>query len=268
MKNQVVVISGGTSGIGKELVKHYLADGHVVHAFGKGKATKTLRDQLCDKTSFSDNLHLYSCDISNRNAIYDLVKEIGRQEEYIDVLINNAGYATYETFSQISINDALEIANVNFNGHLAVTLAFRTLLFRSQKPHIVFVCSIASRLPITPNSIYGASKSGLDKLADLLRLELRHLGVSITTVYPGRLETEFFDHPTFQNRDVGRETKLIGNVERSCWLIFRGIMLRKKEIFVPRYWSIVSSLYAIDNLVSKPFFRWLILKRLSRVFKK
>lgn len=259
-----ILITGAASGIGMELAKNYLKDGHTVHIILKNASGQ--HGEVFQ--SFKNKVFFYICDISCSKQIESLKKDVLANTDYLDVLINNAGYATYELFEEMSFKEVINLSYVNFVGHIGVTKIFLEMLKMSDKPHIVFIASIAAELPITPNSVYSASKSGLQKLGNVLRLELSHLNFAVTNVFPGRLETPFFNHPTFKSRNAGKEILFTTNVEKSCRIMYAKIKKRKKEVYVPNYWRFFSYLYCLDRVISSKIFDRLIKNRILRIINE
>jgi len=264
---QTVVITGGASGIGLELAEHYLRDDCRVHLISK---THVSNEELIRKLASdvdASALHFHRCDIGNLDEIKLARNQIAAISPSIDVLLNNAGFATYRLFSEMSIEEGIELANVNYVGHVAVTLAFKQMLLTSKAPQIVLMCSIAAALPITPNSVYAGAKAGMKMLGTTLRMELAHLGVNVCCVYPGRLNTPFFDHPTFKEREAGPETKLDTDVSKACSKIYKAIRSRKNEVYQPFYWGLFAYLYNLDPLVLARVHRAIVASRINRLLK-
>ena len=122
-----------------------------------------------------------------------------------DVLVNNAGYAVYETFERMSAAEIRRLFDVNLSGAALVTRAFLPDMIRAGDGDIVMVSSIAGRIPMTPCSVYSASKHGMVALAELLRVEASRFNVRVQVVCPGRVETDFFSHESFRRRSPRRE---------------------------------------------------------------
>lgn len=268
MMQKTAVITGGTSGIGLELAKRYLYDGYRVHLISKSYISKSKLYGNFSSDIDTKLIHFHRCDIGNTDEIKKTRDEIANISTTIDVLINNAGFATYRLFSEMSLEEGIELANVNFVGHVTVTLAFREMLLLSKAPQIVFMCSIAATLPITPNSVYAGAKSGMKMLGETLRMELAHLGVNVCCVYPGRLKTPFFDHPTFKNRDVGPEMKLDTDFFKACSKIYRAIQSRKNEVYYPFHWRLFAYLYHTEPLVIGKIHRTFIHSRIQRLLRR
>ena len=263
-RSEKVVITGGSSGIGLAVAKNLAAEG--AHLFIIARKNSLLDSIAIDlKTRHrSCEVDLIPCDISDTDQIRDTAAVIRSKTSVVDLLINNAGYATYELFEELTYEEMAKLASTNFNGHIAMTFALMDLV-RSAKPgHICFVNSIAAEIPITPNLVYGASKRGLDGFANLLRHELRVHGISVTSVFPGRVVTPFFDGPTFQNHTGGLERKPTTSVTVVSEKIITGLKKKKKKIYVPQYWRFISYLYRSDPLISGKIFDVILAARLKR----
>jgi short-subunit dehydrogenase len=115
-----------------------------------------------------------------------------------EVLINNAGYAVYYTFDHMPSEEINRLIDVNLVGAALVTREFLTSMIGAGGGRIVMMASIAGRIPITPCSVYGASKHALVALADLLRIETSRFNMKVHVVCPGRVETDFFSHHSFK----------------------------------------------------------------------
>jgi short-subunit dehydrogenase len=99
---------------------------------------------------------------------------------------------------------------------------------------IINMASIAGRIPITPNSVYCASKHGLVALSQTLRYELSRYNIEVHVVCPGRVVTPFFDHETFRNRLSRAETRYTASMKDVSRATLRAIGTRKFMIYVPR----------------------------------
>jgi len=260
---KVIVITGGSSGIGYGIAELFAVEGaHLFILARKASLTKNLSENLQAKHQ-ACKVDLISCDISDSEQVCEAMRMICSSTTVVDLLVNNAGYATYELFEGLAFEEAVRLAATNFTGHIAVTSALLPLLRRAKNGHICFVNSVAGVIPITPNSVYGAAKQGMEGFANLLRHELKTEGINITSVFPGRIETPFFNHPTFQKRNAGAETKLTIPIDLVCEKIVAGLKKRKNKIFIPVYWRVVAYLYNIDPIFFGRLYDWVLERRLK-----
>jgi short-subunit dehydrogenase len=261
---KTVLITGGSSGIGRALARQLALFGANVLIVSKNRDknqdTENELRQL-NKVEISSFL----CDIGNPKEVEHMGRAVIDKYGAPDILINNAGFAWYHSFIDMSFSEAITTANVNFVGTVAVTHMFCKAMAEKPGSQIVIVASIAGALPITPNSVYGAAKRGLHGFSLCLSAELENADVDVITVFPGRVVTPFFDHPSYETRDAGPETKLVTPIDVIVKHTLAGIAKGKKRIFIPKYWSFVSYLYAVDPIFFRRFYHWLLSRRLNRL---
>ena len=260
-----ILITGGSSGIGFGIAKLLASEGaHLLILAREQSLTDSIKTDLLSQHE-NCRVDLISCDITKNAQIQNAVELIRSRTSVIDLLINNAGYATYELFVNIQFEETIKLAATNFIGHVAMTSALVPLVRSADNGHICFVNSVGAKIPITPNSVYGAAKKGLEGFADVLHYELQLDGICVTSVFPGRIVTPFFNHWTFRNRVEGLETKLTFPVDRACSQIVRGLKKRKRNIYVPKYWQFIAYVYQIDPFVSRMLFSLVLKKRLRQI---
>lgn len=188
MKSGVAVITGASSGIGKACAELLHSSGfQVVNADkdsgGSGSEVAYVRCDVSDQTDI--------------NALYDHVKQMYGVP---DVLISNAGVGVHEQLADGDPDKWARVINTNLMGPLRLIRAFLPEMIRQKRGHVVFVSSVAARKPHPYGGVYGASKAGLEMVAETLRLEVQpHIKVSV--VAPGAIDTPFFQHTLSGSRD-------------------------------------------------------------------
>lgn len=179
-KNKVVLVTGGTDGIGKALVEQLLQDGAQVATCGRN------HDKLYQLQSSypSAPLHTVLTDVSNEAECKHLVQSTIDMFGGIDVLINNAGISMRAELKEAETEVFRQLMNINFFGSLYCTrFALDSILER--KGTIVGVSSIAGYRGLPGRSGYSASKYALQGWLEALRTELLHTGVNVMWVCPG-----------------------------------------------------------------------------------
>jgi short-subunit dehydrogenase len=228
----IIVITGGSSGIGKHLAGTYLAQGDQVIIVSENAAK--LEAARVDLARTSSAVSAIACDVADRDAVRRMTDSVLSQHGCPDVLVNNAGFAVYRSFDQTSIEEIERLINVNLTGTLRCIHGFLPAMMARRSGHVVNVASIAGMMPITPCSTYGAAKHGVVGISETLRFELSDFNVKVHLVCPGRVETSFFDHETFQRRPHRPETEKTVPIEDVSRAIIDAVERDRFLTVIPR----------------------------------
>lgn len=193
--SKVVLITGCSTGIGRDLAEHLTQSGYVVVATARNvEALANLPAAL--------KLPL---DVTQTDSVHSAVARTLQQFGRIDVLINNAGYALPGALEEISEEQTQQIFEVNVFGALRMIRAVAPHMRQQRSGRVINVSSLAGRLSTPANGAYSATKFALEALSDALRLELAPFGIQVIVVEPGAIQTSF-DHtaqlhalPVFSN---------------------------------------------------------------------
>lgn len=181
LKGKKVLVTGGSKGIGRELVQMLMAAEANVAI-----ASRHLLENL-------DNIKAYSIDLSEVTEINGKVSEIINDLDGIDILINNAGMAYTAEIINTSLEDWQKVINLNLTG---VFECIRTVLptMRSQSSGtIINIASIAGKQAFPTWGAYSASKFGLLGLTQALAAEERSHGIKVMAICPGSVDTPLWD---------------------------------------------------------------------------
>jgi short-subunit dehydrogenase len=261
---RVVLITGGSSGIGKQLAADMVAAGDTVVIVAHEEPK--LRAAERDLARSGPHVRAILCDVRRDEDVTRTVNAVLAEFGRIDVLVNNAGYAVYRAFEQSSTDEVLDIIDVNLSGSVRFIKACLPSMIARKGGQIVNVASIAGKMILTPNAAYGGAKHGIVALSEALDYELERFGIGVTVICPGRVETSFFDHETFQKRTHRKETQLTTTVEKVSATIIDAINRRKRLVFVPAYWRYVAAAHASLAWVFKPAYRVLMRQRMRSLY--
>ena len=179
MKKQVVLITGGSSGIGRS-IGHFLKEkGMVVYG--------TSRDR--SKYPDFDDFHLISMDVRQPESIKSAIEDVVAAEGAIDVLINNAGVGITGPLEEIPADELKNQFAVNFFGPLDVIRAVLPQMRKQKSGLIINITSIAAFMGLPFRGPYSASKGALEIITESLRMELRSFGIRVTNLAPGDFAT-------------------------------------------------------------------------------
>ncbi|MCB9081995.1 MAG: oxidoreductase [Lewinellaceae bacterium] len=182
---QVVLVTGASSGIGKEVARQLLQDGHTVYV-----AARRI-DQMEDLRALG--AHPLKMDITIDADIVAVVKTIEENHGGVEVLVNNAGYAIYGAMEDTEIADARRQFEVNLFGLARLTQLVLPYMRSKKQGRIINVSSMGGKIYTPLGSWYHATKHALEGWSDCLRLELAPFGIDVVIIEPGAIQSEFGD---------------------------------------------------------------------------
>jgi short-subunit dehydrogenase len=195
LRDKVAVITGASSGIGRELAV-CLADKGCALALAD-ISPQGLQD--LGKT-LGRNPHLVTThilDVSNRQDVYRTADEIQAAHGRVDMLINCAAVAVLDTLEDITYDDFEWVMNVNFWGVVYTTKAFLPFLKQREEAHIVNISSVDGIVPNPGNGPYSVAKAAVKSLTETLFQELHGTNISVTCVLPGGVKTNLHRNARF-----------------------------------------------------------------------
>lgn len=234
--NKVIVVTGGGSGIGRELVRQLVDRGARVAAVDVNEAA--LRETLAVSAPQKSKISTHVVDVSNREAVEALPHDVADEHGTVDGLINNAGIIQpFVRLNDLAYDDIERVLGVNFYGVLYATKAFLPHLLERPESHIVNVSSMGGFFPVPGQTLYGASKAAVKLLTEGLYAELMETSVHVTTVFPGAVSTHIAEHsgvkvdaggdgasdqsfPTTSPEDAAEQ--IIGGMERDKFQVYVG----------------------------------------------
>lgn len=191
LTNKVVVVTGGSAGLGEQICYEAAKQGAVVVVCARRiNLIGKVREQcavLSGREAFS-----YQLDIADPESVERVVEAISAEVDYIDVLVNNAGFGLFENFVEIDLAVARQMFDVNVLGMMTFTQKVAIKMIEAGQGHIINVASMAGKMATAKSTVYSATKFAVLGFSNALRLELKPLGVAVTTVNRS-IQTEFFD---------------------------------------------------------------------------
>lgn len=190
---RTVLITGASSGIGSASAE-VLAKENKYRLLLCARRSPML-EQLKDKI-LSDNptceIHTFPLDVRDQAAVATALSTLPTEWQNIDILINNAGLSQgLDSIQDGDIHDWDRMIDTNVKGLLYVTKAVLPYLKNSEHGHIINIGSIAGKEVYPRGNVYCATKHAVDALNKAMRIDLLPLGIKVTAVNPGMVETEF-----------------------------------------------------------------------------
>lgn len=185
---KTALITGATSGIGMATAKRMVKNFRLIIC---GRRQERL-DELKNELSKTTEVHILNFDVRDKKAVFEQIDTIPNNFRKIDVLINNAGNAHgLATFQEAELEDLELMMDGNAKGIIYVTKAVLPLMIPQRNGHIVNISSTAGKDVYTNGTTYCASKWAVEALSKGMRLDLLPLGIKVTNIAPGMVETEF-----------------------------------------------------------------------------
>ena len=233
-KDKVVVITGASSGIGRELSYQLAEQGAWLSLAARNGERLTAVAKECQARG--GKAIAIVTDVSEQTQCAQLIQRTVENYDRIDVLVNNAGitmWANFEDVSDISFYE--QIMRVNYLGSVYCTY-YALPFLKKTKGQIIGISSLAGKNGIPKRSGYAASKHAMVGFFDTLRIELEEHGISVTMVYPDFVATET------HIRAFGADGKPIGEspvrerevmpAEKCAQLIIQAAAARKRELMM------------------------------------
>lgn len=214
-QNKLVLISGGSSGIGLALAKHLASKGANIWIMARRvDQLEAACDEIKGARKSSDQMvGTLSVDISNREQVFSTLANFTLQNGTPDYLVNSAGITYPGLFEDLSPEIFDQMMNVNVLGTVNVIKAILPGMIQKKSGHIIILGSGAGFIGTIGYSAYGASKFALRGLADVLRVELKPHGIQVSFVTPGDTQTPQLDYenkfkPAITRAFVGNNSKV------------------------------------------------------------
>ena len=178
MEKKIVILTGGTSGIGLETAKCLAAAGCVVYEFSRREAELP-------------GMRHMRVDVADEAQVRAAVEKVFAAEGRIDVLVNNAGFGISGAFEFTDAADARKLMDVNLFGMNNTIRAVLPHMRAAGRGRIVNLSSVAGPLPIPFQAWYSISKASVNALSMALANEVKPYGISVCSVMPGDIRTGF-----------------------------------------------------------------------------
>ena len=185
----VILITGASRGIGKEIAKGLSKKGYQVIAnYNKSEEQAIKLKEELKKENI--NIDIFKADVSKRKEAEELVKYTIRKFGKIDVLINNAGISQIKEFTQITDEDWNNIINTNLNSVFYMTQETCKNMIHNKKGCIINISSIWGVIGASCEVHYSVSKAGIDAITKSLAKEMGPSNIRVNSIAPGIINTE------------------------------------------------------------------------------
>jgi short-subunit dehydrogenase len=181
-----VLVTGASRGIGEAIARAFAGRGCTLGLVARRRGPL---EQLAGELPGSGHAAI-EADVADADSVARAVEQFGE----VDVLVVNAGVTHYRPFAELPLEEARQMNDVNWLGTIHTVKAALPSMIERGRGHIVVVSSGGGVRGFPHAAVYNGTKAAQRGFAEALRQELHGSGVSVTTVYPGEVETSIHDH--------------------------------------------------------------------------
>jgi len=198
-KDQVVLVTGSTRGIGKAIAESFAAEGAIAIILGRSiEQADAVRDSIMGKGFKAES---FCGDVTNLQNIEEIITKILDKHKRIDILVNNAGITKDSLLLRMSESDWDDVMDINLRGSFICTKVVAKAMLRAKKGRIISISSIIGIVGSAGQANYAASKAGLIGFTKSVAKELASRGITVNTVAPGYIQTDMTDQLNDQTRN-------------------------------------------------------------------
>lgn len=192
--SKTVLITGGSSGIGKSIGEHLQKNGYTVYGTSRNPSNYP-----------ETKIPLLAVDVRDINSIKNAITEILSKEKTLDIVINNAGVGITGALEEIPMAEIKNNFEINFFGPIAIMQAVLPQMRQQKSGLIINITSIAGYMGLPYRGVYSASKGALETITEAVRMEVKPFNITITNVAPGDFATNIasgrFHAPIIEGSD-------------------------------------------------------------------
>lgn len=253
LNNQIIVITGASSGIGALLAVEAAKQGATVILTGRNE--RNLQQAVAQIGSAAS---YYVMDVASAEQIEAVFAQIVRTYGRIDILVNNAGYGMFAAIEELSIEQFEKMMDTNYMGIVRCTKLVLPIMKAAGKGHIVNVASLAGMIGSAKSTSYSATKHAVLGFTNSLRMELKDTPIAVSAVNPGPIETAFFHIADPAGTYVRNIQWLMMKPEYVVRKMIRLLHTKRAELNLPYIASFALKLYGLcPRFIDKWAGKWL-----------
>ncbi|MSU79033.1 MAG: 3-oxoacyl-ACP reductase FabG [Gemmataceae bacterium] len=193
LKDQVAIVTGGSRGIGRGIVKAFAAEGAKVAFIYKGN--QAAADSLVAEVAQAGGIaKAFQCDVTNFDDAEKVVEAIEKDLGLVNILLNNAGVIRDGLFVGMKLEEWNTVIQTNLGGVFNFCHAVAMKLARQRKGRIINISSVAADNSNPGQTNYAASKGAVNSFTRALAVELAGRGVTVNAIAPGFIETDMTEN--------------------------------------------------------------------------
>jgi NADP-dependent 3-hydroxy acid dehydrogenase YdfG len=206
LEGKRIVISGGTTGIGRATALLLLKEGARIFTFGRH--AKELKEALDDLHSAGDQAFGTTADTARLEDVHRVFNEADEALGGVDIFINNAALAA-QSILDTAIEECEYVVRSNLLGYIACAQEAVQRMKENQSGHIVNVGSMSADVREKGSSVYVATKAGIQGFSEALRKEVNELGIKVTLIEPGAVGTDMQPESVPEQREKEEQGEML-----------------------------------------------------------
>jgi uncharacterized protein len=251
LKNKVVLITGASSGIGRQLAIDLAKKGAKLILVARSEE-KLMEVKGVIERSGGYAPAVWTIDVGDGERVEHVLPMLLEEMPPIDVLINNAGFGKFDAFVDADMKDIEAMFDVNVIGLMRFTSHVLPGMMDAGSGHVVNIASQAGKLATPKSSGYSASKHAVLGFSNSLRMEMKEHNIQVTTVNPGPIKTNFFETADSSGTYTKNVEKMMLSAEKVSQEIISAIEKGAREVNLPGWMNAGAKLYhAAPGLVEK-----------------
>ena len=197
-----IVITGASKGIGQAIAEIFAKDTDSQHNFGL--CSRNINELMHAEANLGRDypLHKYysrAVDVRDEVSVKNFIAEYEKEYGAIDVLVNNAGLGLFGPLHEFSEEDLRYVMDVNVRGVFLATQAALPKMREKKQGTVITISSVSGKIGFKGGAAYSGSKFAVRGMMQSLFLEVRDENIRVVTIYPGSVDTPFFDNVTLSS---------------------------------------------------------------------
>ncbi|MFD2704916.1 SDR family NAD(P)-dependent oxidoreductase [Salibacterium lacus] len=252
---KTILITGASSGIGKELAVRAARKGH--HPLLTARSREALAELQESLHQEGKKCTIYPADITNEASCQKVVAGMMEEVDELDVVINNAGAGVFSAADDLDAEDAARMLHVNISGPFFMTKQVLPIMKKQRRGLIINIGSQAGKIATPKASVYAASKHGIIGFSNALRQEAREFGVYVSVVNTGPVRTPFIQKADRSGQYEKSAGPWMLDAGRTAERILKLITRPRRELNMPWWMDAAARLYQVcPGLIEKAGKHW------------
>ena len=231
-----IFITGASSGIGESLAYYYSQKGYTIGITARrNDRLQTVADKCIE---LGGKPIVYNIDVSDKEKCKDAAKDFMSTNKSIDIVIANAGVGGDDNILSGDPSEINRILKINLLGVTNSVIPFIPKMKEQHSGRIAIISSIASFRGLPHHGGYSASKAALRNLTESWNYTLKPYGISLTTIFPGYIDTEM-------TKDHKFKMPFLMHSDKASRIIANSIQQKKRKLILPWQWKFIIPIFCI-----------------------